>query len=199
MIPLQSARRRPGATDYGPLRGVVRATLQTGGSQSTRRAQWRPIRAAPRGGSLVVHAGYYFSREQHSHGQLRRHLPTIPEGCVIVARMCAQDACRRRRRRRWRSRRRVAAPRPLEFSVPDRGPPTRDCNLDLLIAALRPRLSASQAESRVGEACRGRRLVADRPFEDDCLVVLAGSQYATSACGLARTPSGHFASAADGL
>lgn len=51
VIPLQSDRLSAGATDWIPLRGVVRAALQTGNIQSFRHRLARPIGAAPRGGA----------------------------------------------------------------------------------------------------------------------------------------------------
>ena len=101
---------------------------------------------------------------------------------ATTARGCGRRALRRRwRRRHWWSRRRFATPRPLEFSVTVRSPPTRDCNLDLLIAALRPRLSASQAESRVGWTTAWSGQGAGRSLMDDALVVLGSPRDVSSA------------------
>ena len=115
---------------------------------------------------------------------------------ATTSRGCGRRVLRRRWRwRHWWPRRRFATPRPLEFSVTIRSPPTRDCNLDLLIAALRPRLSASQAESHVGWTTAWSGAGGRRALIDDGPVALGSPGNVSSACGLARSPSVHFASA----
>ena len=118
-IPFQSARFRPGAADCEPLRGVVRATLQTGGSQSSLRAQWRPIGAAPRGGALVLQTGCSSSRSWSSNGSVQAKGGIRSPKAATTSRGCGRRAlCRRWRWRHWWPRRRFATPRPLAFSAP---------------------------------------------------------------------------------
>ena len=155
------------------------------------------------GGLLGPLRGVVRSFYQPATIPLAGGVPTTPSDVVGIrspkavpsSRGCGRRVVPNRRwRRQWRSRRRVAAPRSLAFSG-QTAPSNEGLEQTSLGPSLRSGPDREAAQSHVRGAWWGRAGVVVGRCEIGCPVILGGLEDVTSAFGLARSPSGHSASA----